>query len=65
MSADQKETVQNIQLEGGTYEIIRDRLLKQSDELRSRLDKLNDARKKVFGSIETELIATERITTEK
>lgn len=52
------------ELEGGTYEIIRDRLLKQSGELRTRLDALNEARKSVFGSIETALVATERVTTD-
>ena len=53
-----------IELEGGTYEIIRGRLLKQAKDLRSRLDELNAARKAVFGSIDTALVATERITTD-
>lgn len=52
------------QLERSTYEIIRNRLTGHATDLRSRLDKLNDARREVFGSIETKLIATERITTE-
>lgn len=52
------------QLESGTYEIIQARLKKQGDDLRSRLVTLNEARKEVFGSIETKLIANERITTE-
>ena len=52
------------QLESGTYEIIQARLKKQGDDLRARLVVLNDARKDVFGSIETKLIANERITTE-
>ena len=51
-------------LEGGTYEIIRDRLLKQGANLRTRLDQLNGARKDVFGSIEATLLTTERVTTE-
>lgn len=51
-------------LEQGTYEIIKDRLLKQGDILRSKLEKLNQARKDVFGAIETTLLTTERITTE-
>lgn len=51
-------------LEKGTYEIIRDRLLKQGDQLQKKLQQLNDARKEVFGSIPTQLISTERITTE-
>ncbi|MEM9846317.1 MAG: DNA repair ATPase, partial [Bacteroidota bacterium] len=53
----------NIQLEAGTYEIIRNRLLKQGEDLRQRLDQLNDARKTVFGAIETQLIANARVTT--
>ena len=51
-------------LEGGTYEIIRNRLTAQGNELRARLEKLNQARKEVFGSIDTELLGTERLTTE-
>jgi len=53
-----------LQLEGGTYEIIRNRLNGHAKELRSRLDQLNAARKEVFGSIETTLLSTERITTD-
>lgn len=54
----------SVHLEKGTYEIIKDRLSKQGEDLRGRLTSLNAERKKVFGSIETQLIATERITTE-
>jgi len=50
-------------LEGGTYEIIRNRLEKQSDDLRQRLDALNVDRKAVFGAIETKLISNDRINT--
>ena len=53
-----------IELEGGTYEIIRNRLVSQGKEMRSRLAQLNEARRDVFGAIETELIETARITTE-
>ncbi len=53
-----------VQLEEGTYEIIRNRLRKQGEELRRRVDLLNKSRKEVFGSIETTLIDTDRITTE-
>ncbi len=52
------------ELEGGTYEIIRNRLMSHGKEMRARLAKLNDARRDVFGAIETELIETARITTE-
>jgi MoxR-like ATPase len=53
-----------IQLESGTYEILRNRLVAHAKELRGRLDQLNVARKDVFGAIETKLLATDRITTE-
>jgi hypothetical protein len=52
------------QLETGTYEILRNRLLKSSADLRQRLDKLNTERKQVFGAVDTRLIGTGRITTE-
>ena len=51
------------QLERGTYEIIQSRLRSHADELRNRLSQLNDERRDVFGSIPTELISTQRITT--
>lgn len=51
-------------LEGGAYEIIRKRLQQHGDDLRSRLEVLNELRKDVFGSIETKLLQTERITTD-
>jgi hypothetical protein len=52
------------QLDGGTYEIIQGRLQKQKQDLQERLHQLNDARKHVFGTIETKLIANDRINTE-
>ena len=51
-------------LEAGAYEIIRNRLNSHGEDLRLRLEKLNNARKKTFGSIEPELTGSERITTE-
>ena len=51
-------------LEGGTYEIIQSRLEAQKKDLIERLNQLNEARKEVFGSIETKLIANNRIITE-
>ena len=51
-------------LEGGTYEIIQSRLEAQKKDLIERLTLLNTARKEVFGSIETKLIANNRIITE-
>lgn len=46
-----------------TYDIIRNRLQQQAGELRNRLQQLNTARKEVFGSVESTLIANDRITT--
>ncbi|UAM96917.1 DNA repair ATPase [Polaribacter litorisediminis] len=51
-------------LEDGTYEIIQGRLQKQKEALQNRLGQLNQERAKVFGSVETKLIANNRINTE-
>ncbi|SFU70996.1 AAA domain (dynein-related subfamily) [Pustulibacterium marinum] len=51
-------------LEGGTYEIIQGRLQKQKQDLQQRLQRLNEDRKKVFGSLETKLLANNRVSTE-
>ncbi len=51
-------------LERGTYEIIQNRLKSHSAELNTRLQKLNDERRNVFGAIPTELVSKQRITTE-
>tara|TARA_Y100001956_G_scaffold82120_1_gene101818 strand:+ start:692 stop:2041 length:1350 start_codon:yes stop_codon:yes gene_type:complete len=58
------QTDDNIALDSGTYEIIQSRLLKQKNDLQNRLHRLNEARKTVFGSLETQLIANDRINTE-
>ena len=50
-------------LEAGTYELLRNRILNNSKQLSESLDKLNEERKSVFGTIETKVLATERITT--
>ncbi|MFY0672540.1 MAG: DNA repair ATPase [Bacteroidia bacterium] len=50
-------------LEQDTYNILRNRLNKQNQELSKRLQKLNNKRKEAFGSVETKLLANERITT--
>ncbi len=55
---------QEIQLERSTYEVIRNRLETHGHDLRQRLSQLNDARRDVFGSIETKLVNTQRITTD-
>ena len=62
------QEVQKPQVEGsldeGTYEIIRKRLNNHRSGLQQRLQKLNESRKTVFGALETELIANNRISTE-
>ncbi|QDU43415.1 ATPase involved in DNA repair [Symmachiella dynata] len=60
-TADEAEPA--VELQGGTYEIIRNRLTTHGQDLRARLNQLNEARKTVFGSIDTVLTSTERITT--
>ncbi|MBM4027322.1 MAG: AAA family ATPase, partial [Planctomycetes bacterium] len=47
----------------GTYEILRGRLLSHSKDLRDRLDRLNQARKDVFGGVETRLLSSQRVST--
>ena len=59
-----ESAVPEVGLESSTYEIIRNRLLASGRELKSRLEQLNAARKESFGSIETSLLSTERITTD-
>lgn len=52
------------EMENSTYEIIKNRLFKQGEELKEKIDKLNESRKDVFGSIDTMLLSSERIITE-
>ncbi|MDG2014599.1 MAG: DNA repair ATPase, partial [Pirellulaceae bacterium] len=54
---------ENSGLERGTYEIIRGRLDSYATELKTRLEQLNAQRREVFGSIPTELLSTDRIST--
>ncbi|MEZ4984015.1 MAG: DNA repair ATPase [Saprospiraceae bacterium] len=53
----------NINLDTSTYDILRTRLNQQAEDLALRLSKLNTARKDVFGAVETDLIANDRIHT--
>lgn len=65
MSEELNISVNNNQhLEQGTYEIIRSRLNSQKNSLVEKIDQLNIERKKIFGSIETQLIANDRINTD-
>ncbi|MBE8713487.1 DNA repair ATPase [Sphingobacterium hungaricum] len=58
-TTEQKET-----LESGAYDIIRRRLQTQKEDLSSKLQQLNEARKEVFNSTNFVLKANQRITTE-
>jgi ATPase involved in DNA repair/ATPase family associated with various cellular activities (AAA) len=51
-------------IEGGSYDVIRRRLIEQATELRTRTDALNTKRMEVFGSSELKLLSTERVRTE-
>jgi len=51
-------------LEGGSYEVIRRRLLDHARELGKRCEALNGARSKLFGGRELALLATDRVRTE-
>src|SRR4051812_12708363 len=51
-------------MEGGSYDVIRKRLLEQSAELAAKAEALNLKRKQVFGGAELALIANERVRTE-
>jgi len=52
------------QLDGGTYEVVRQRLEAQGGDLRAATDALNRRRQELFGSAATALTATERVRTE-
>ncbi len=49
---------------GGSYEVIRRRLLERAEELGRKAEQLNTRRKEVFGGSEMALAATERVRTE-
>lgn len=51
-------------LEGGSYEVIRRRLVEQGTGLSDRADALNEKRKGAFGSTELTIIGTERVRSE-
>lgn len=55
---------EEIKMEAGSYEILRNRLTKSGEALRVRINHLNDLRKEVFGSIDTKLLTTDRINTD-
>ncbi|MCC6527006.1 MAG: DNA repair ATPase, partial [Polyangiaceae bacterium] len=63
-AADAKAGGAAADLEGGSYEVIRNRLLERGRELFARTERLNERRKQVFGGSELSVIANERVRTE-
>jgi len=61
--ADAPQTQDAGQIQNGTYEILRGRLIGRGKDLRARLEKLNQARKEVFGGVDTRLLSSQRIST--
>ena len=51
-------------LDAGSYEVVRQRLVGHVTELTTRAEKLNEARKAIFGSSAFELVQTSRVRTE-
>ncbi|KFA88715.1 DNA repair ATPase [Archangium violaceum] len=51
-------------LAGGSYEVIRARLLNQAETLNAKATDLNERRKKLFGGTELTVIGNERVRTE-
>ena len=51
-------------LEGGSYEVIRRRLLERAEELGRRAEALNARRKQVFGGTDLSLLENTRVRTE-
>ncbi|MBT3376623.1 MAG: AAA family ATPase [Lentisphaerae bacterium] len=60
----QEEAAEQQSLEGGAYEVLRKRLEALDGDLCSRLEKLNVARKEVFGGKESQVIGNDRIPTD-
>jgi hypothetical protein len=59
-----EETRDEAPPEGGSYEVIRQRLLLQSAELGAKAEALNEARRRTFGGSELALQETVRVRTE-
>ena len=64
MAQQEQQNKKTQSLDGGTYEVIQNRLQKQKTDLQERLQNLNADRQTVFGSLETKLISNDRINTE-
>ena len=57
------ETQKEEALEGGSYEILRQRILSLDAAFTDKLKTLNDRRRDIFGSTELKLVAEDRIMT--
>ncbi len=64
MATDAKAPATESTLEGGSYEVIRGRLIAHAKELGAKVDALNERRRKEFGGQELTVIGTERVRTE-
>ena len=62
--AKDKKAAEGEALDGGSYDVIRARLVVQAKELGDKANKLNDQRKKAFGGTELAVVANERVRTE-
>jgi hypothetical protein len=54
---------ETVELELGTYELLRSRLQNQYNQLSKQLNTLDQARQEVFGSVKKEIVGTNRIHT--
>ena len=57
------QSTQSVELELGTYELLRSRLQNQYNQLSEQLTALDRARQEVFGSVKKEIVSTNRIHT--
>lgn len=64
MATDAKAPATESTLEGGSYEVIRGRLIAHAKELGAKVDALNERRRKEFGGQELTVIGTDRVRTE-
>src|SRR3954454_24026537 len=64
MATESPTPVGETTLEGGSYEVIRARLLHQAEALGTKAADLNERRKKLFGGTELTVIGNERVRTE-
>ncbi|MCA3015032.1 MAG: DNA repair ATPase, partial [Myxococcaceae bacterium] len=64
MATEAEANAQESTLEGGSYEVIRGRLLAQAKALGAKVDGLNQRRRSEFGGRELTVVGSERVRTE-